>query len=330
MSDHDEAAIRLEERKAEIRAKLEARAKAAEDARLERLASEQARAEAKAEARAKAKIEAQGRSEARARASAEAKAAELAKAQERAEARALAQAAAQEEARVRAEAKALSRTQAQPVVPADLTGRQRLIDAAMRLHAEKRSFASLGIREIAREANLNPNTFYRHFESIDDLAVAAVMQCGERLRPMLHQIQRLASRVDPVTVAALEVSAFYAFALGNPDAFVVGVTEYHGGSPRVRESIAGLLQDVSNEMRDDIAGLGIFPTISRENLEIACKHIAVHLFHLSQDYIEKPEQREYIIESSECMIVWMFAGAMLGAPTNIVSLNRALAADSGP
>jgi AcrR family transcriptional regulator len=211
---------------------------------------------------------------------------------------------------------------------ADLTGKQRLIDAAMRLHSEKRSFASLGIREIAREAHLNPNTFYRHFDSLDDLAVAAVNQVGDRLRPMLRQIQRLASRVDPVTVAALEVSAFYAFVLGNPEAFVVGVTEYHSGSPRVRESIAGLLQDVWNEMRDDIAALGIFPTISRENLEIACRHIVVHFFHLSQDYIEKPEQREYITEACERMIVWIFAGAALGMPPNVASLNQILTARS--
>jgi AcrR family transcriptional regulator len=302
MSENDEAASRLGERKAEIRAELAARAKAAEERRLEKLAHAQAREEAKAEAREQAKQEAAERAKARAQASAEAKAAEQTKARDRAE-----------EARARAEAKARSRSNAQPVEPPDLTGRQRLIDAATRLHAEKRSFASLGIREIAREANLNPNTFYRHFESLDDLAVAAALQVGDRLRPMLRQIQRLASRVDPVTVAALEVSAFYAFALANPDAFVVGVREYHGGSPRVRESIAGLLGDVSNEMRDDIAGLGIFPSISREDLEIACKQIVVHLFHLSQDYIEQPEQREYITESSERMIVWMFAGAALGA-----------------
>jgi hypothetical protein len=281
MSENDEAASRLGERKAEIRAELAARAKAAEERRLEKLAHAQAREEAKAEAREQAKQEAAERAKARAQASAEAKAAEQTKARDRAE-----------EARARAEAKARSRSNAQPVEPPDLTGRQRLIDAATRLHAEKRSFASLGIREIA---------------------VAAALQVGDRLRPMLRQIQRLASRVDPVTVAALEVSAFYAFALANPDAFVVGVREYHGGSPRVRESIAGLLGDVSNEMRDDIAGLGIFPSISREDLEIACKQIVVHLFHLSQDYIEQPEQREYITESSERMIVWMFAGAALGA-----------------
>ena len=313
MSDHDRVHTRLVERKAEIKAKLEAREHAAKE-----------RLEAKLAAVAQAKIDAAERADARARALAEAREAEQLRVRERSEARAAALAAAQEAARAQAEAKLQARASAQPPPAADATGKQRLIDAAMRLHGERRSFASLGIREIAREANLNPNTFYRHFESIDDLAVAAVMQCGDRLRPMLHQIRRLASRVDPVSVAALEVSAFYAFALGNMDAFVVGVTEYHGGSPRVREAIAALLHDVASEMRDDIAELGIFPFIKPEHLEIACTQIVVHLFHLSQEYIEKPERRQAIVEASECMIVWLFAGAALGAPATFAALANRL------
>jgi AcrR family transcriptional regulator len=309
MSERDGPRARVDERKAEIHDKIEA----ARAARLEHEAKAQARREAKAVARAQEKLVAEERARLRAEAQEAAKAADRVKAQERSAARA----AAEAEARAQAEAKAAARASSQTAAPVDLTGKQRLIDAAMRLHADKRSFASLGIREIAREANLNPNTFYRHFESIDDLAVAAVNQCGERLRPMLHQIRRLASRVDPVAVAALEVSAFYNFALGNADAFVVGVTEYHSGSPRVRESIAALLRDVANEMRDDIFDLGIFPTISPDHLDIVCTQIVVHFFHLSQDFIEKPDRRQSIIEASECLIVWVFAGAALGAPTNL-------------
>ena len=287
--------------------------------RLETLAKAKARAEAKAVASAAAKLEAQARAEQRARDVAEARTAEQARAAERAQARATAVADAKESARIAAEAKAAAKAAAASA-NVDLTGKQRLIDAAMRLHAEKRSFASLGIREIAREANLNPNTFYRHFESIDDLAVAAVNQCGDRLRPMLHQIRRLASRVDPVSVAVLEVSAFYSFALANAEAFRIGVSEYYSGSPRVREAIDTLLHDVATEMFDDITELQIFPLIAPAYLRIASTQIVVHLFHLSQEYIEKPDRREAIVEASECTIVWMFAGAALGAPANLAAM----------
>jgi AcrR family transcriptional regulator len=308
MSKRQDVTERLEDRREDVKAAAQHRA----DARAEAIAAAKARAEAlvaqKRAAREVAAEEARVRAEERAAAAAQARALAAEEARSKAQARETAQ----------AEARARGASAATPA--ADITGKQRLIDAAMRLHREKRSFASLGIREIAREAHLNPNTFYRHFESIDDLAVAAVMQCGDRLRPMLHQIRTLASRVDPVSVAALEVSAFYAFALGNMDAFVVGVTEYHGGSERVREAIAALLHDVASEMRDDIAELALFPSISREHLEIACTQIVVHLFHLSQEYIEKPDRRAAIIEASECMIVWMIAGAALGTPAKITTM----------
>ena len=47
-------------------------------------------------------------------------------------------------------------------------GKLKLIQAALRLITETRSLTSLGLRELAREAGLNPNTFYRHFKSLDE------------------------------------------------------------------------------------------------------------------------------------------------------------------
>ncbi|MCF8167246.1 MAG: TetR family transcriptional regulator, partial [Rhodoferax sp.] len=44
----------------------------------------------------------------------------------------------------------------------DLT-RNNLLQAALALIGQGRSFTSLGIREIAREAGMVPNAFYRHF-----------------------------------------------------------------------------------------------------------------------------------------------------------------------
>jgi AcrR family transcriptional regulator len=201
----------------------------------------------------------------------------------------------------------------------DASGKQRLIDAALRLHRERRSFSAMSIREIARDARLNPNTFYRHFESIDDLAVECVVQCGDRLRPMLRTIRGLASRVDALSLAALEVSAFYSFVLANADSFVTGVTEYHCGSTRVRTAIATMLHEVAREMSDDIIRLRVFPTIKPEHLAIATKRIVDQLFHFAQDYIEQPEHREAIASESEYIIAWLFLGASFGSPETIAA-----------
>ena len=64
-------------------------------------------------------------------------------------------------------------------------GKRKLIEAALRLTAGGRSFASLGLRELAREAELNPNTFYRHFDTLDRLVdpIAPRARSGDR-RPV--------------------------------------------------------------------------------------------------------------------------------------------------
>ena len=54
----------------------------------------------------------------------------------------------------------------------DLT-RSSLLQAALSLMGEGRSFTSLGIREIAREAGMVPNAFYRHFRNTDELGLPA-------------------------------------------------------------------------------------------------------------------------------------------------------------
>ena len=46
-------------------------------------------------------------------------------------------------------------------------GKTLLMEAALALVVRTRSLQALGIREIGREAGLNPNTFYRHFKNME-------------------------------------------------------------------------------------------------------------------------------------------------------------------
>ena len=56
--------------------------------------------------------------------------------------------------------------------------RKNLAQAALALMGEGRSFTSLGIREITREAGMVPNAFYRHFRNTDELGLALVEEVG--------------------------------------------------------------------------------------------------------------------------------------------------------
>jgi AcrR family transcriptional regulator len=60
--------------------------------------------------------------------------------------------------------------------------REDLLAAALRLIGPHRSVSSLSLREVAREAGIAPNSFYRQFRDIDELAVALIDLAGQSLR----------------------------------------------------------------------------------------------------------------------------------------------------
>jgi AcrR family transcriptional regulator len=193
-------------------------------------------------------------------------------------------------------------------------GKQRLIEAALRLSAEKRSFAALGIRELARAAGLNPNTFYRHFDTLEDLGLAAVGLIDAQLRPMLRHERWLAARDQSASVAHRASVAFFAFALEHAEAFVVGIAMYHGASPRLREGVRATLRGVALEMADDVVRLQLVAPLARATLDEICWHIVQQFFHMALDYIEQPGQRSAILASAERFVLWIFAGAAVASP----------------
>ncbi|CAG9266195.1 TetR family transcriptional regulator [Paraburkholderia caribensis] len=190
-------------------------------------------------------------------------------------------------------------------------GKRKLIEAALRLTAGGRSFASLGLRELAREAGLNPNTFYRHFETLDDLAREAVESVSRRLRPMLRRERWLAAHDEPHSVPRRACVAFFAFALENREAFLSALAEYHGTSPALREAVRVNLNEVSAEMAEDVVQLNLMPALARDTVEEICTQIVLQLFHLSHEFIGNAVQRESLIDYAERFIVRLFAGAVV-------------------
>jgi TetR/AcrR family transcriptional regulator, fatty acid biosynthesis regulator len=191
-------------------------------------------------------------------------------------------------------------------------GKRKLIEAALRLTAGGRSFASLGLRELAREAGLNPNTFYRHFSALDELAREAVESVSRRLRPMLRRERWLAAHDEPHSVPRRACTAFFAFALENREAFLSALAEYHGTSPALREAVRANLHEVSAEMADDVVQLALMPTLSRETIDEVCTQIVLQLFHLSAEYIDADAgRRDALVDYAERFIVRLFAGAIL-------------------
>jgi AcrR family transcriptional regulator len=78
------------------------------------------------------------------------------------------------------------------------TGRDRLVAAAVELLC-RREFGAIGIDQVIAAAGVTKTTFYKHFESKDDLMVAAVQQRDEwESNAWSSALRRLAGGDDPV------------------------------------------------------------------------------------------------------------------------------------
>ncbi|MDT1817911.1 TetR family transcriptional regulator, partial [Acinetobacter baumannii] len=62
----------------------------------------------------------------------------------------------------------------------------------------ERSFASLSLREVAREAGIAPTSFYRHFRDVDELGLTMVDESGLMLRQLMRQARREYPQLDGI------------------------------------------------------------------------------------------------------------------------------------
>lgn len=172
-------------------------------------------------------------------------------------------------------------------------GKQRLIEAALRLCARDGvTLSSLGLRELAREAGLNHNTFYRHFADLDELSNAAAGQVAGRIMEGLKEVRRSAATHADATVGSAKY--FLDFVEQNRDAFVVGLREIHSTASPMRRQLRQVLDEIAAESVEQITSMNLVPGVDRDTLRQATSAISYYMFYRALDFIEHPERREAI------------------------------------
>ena len=84
-----------------------------------------------------------------------------------------------------------------------LITRDDIVQAALKLVGPHRSVSSLSLREVAREAGIAPNSFYRQFRDMDELAVALIELAGLSLRSIIGEARRRANGGTSVVRSAV-------------------------------------------------------------------------------------------------------------------------------
>lgn len=174
-----------------------------------------------------------------------------------------------------------------------LSGKQRLIEAAFRLAARNgTSLASLGLRELAREAGLNHNTFYRHFETLEDLGHAAAAEVAGQFMTAMKDIRRSAARHADASVGAAEY--FLDWARDNHSLLVISVRELHHSESPMRKAMQRVIHEIATESVEQITSMKLVPGIQSAALLQATTSITYYMCYRALDYLENPRQRRAV------------------------------------
>ena len=188
-------------------------------------------------------------------------------------------------------------------------GKLKLIQAALRLITQSRSLSSLGLRELAREAGLNPNTFYRHFKNLEEFGLQVLGYIAEDMKSGVRELRQMAESSEQASHDT--VTFVYHYFLANPAATTVAVRELHGPSPLLRKALEAQLDASAREMAEDIIERQLVSAVPPETIHEISRMTIRYILFRAMDYIEKPAQRAAIQQETERFINRQFRGAML-------------------
>ena len=190
--------------------------------------------------------------------------------------------------------------------------RETLLEAALSLMGEGRSFTSLGLREITREAGVVPTSFYRHFRDLDELGLALVEEGGLTLRRLLREARKVGVPLADVLRGSVMVYRNYLDQNSKHFMFIAG--ERHGGSPVIREAIRTEVVHFTSEMAQDMRHLGFRPELPMATLQLIAGLVVNTMLNAATDILDLPPGRsraeEEMMENFIRQLRLIFLGAL--------------------
>lgn len=205
-----------------------------------------------------------------------------------------------------------------PVEPVPLSRQDRkdqtrktLVQAALKLVGEGRSFTSLGIREIAREAGMVPNAFYRHFRNTDELGLSLVDEVGVTLRSLLRQARQSGS--TDISVVRKSVRVYHQYVRDNQQAFLFISGERAGGSRILRMAIRQEVNHLVNDMACDMQTMPPYQGMPLRTLQMVCHLLVNTMLSAAPEILDLPADQVALEQIMEQGFVQQLQLILLGA-----------------
>ncbi|MGH8462116.1 MAG: HTH-type transcriptional repressor FabR [Stenotrophobium sp.] len=188
--------------------------------------------------------------------------------------------------------------------------RHELIAAALKLLGPNRSVSSLSLREIARAAGIAPNSFYRHFRNVDELAVALIDQAGVTLRKIIREARNRVSAERSVIRTSIE--AFMEQLEADEKLLHILLREGHVGSDEFKLAVDRELQFFEVELREDLLRIAATEKTRLVHPSLVAKAMTRLVFAMGATAMNSPTgSRAEIAEQIITMLRIIAAGAQM-------------------
>jgi AcrR family transcriptional regulator len=179
----------------------------------------------------------------------------------------------------------------QPGLPGrkPVISREDIIAAALKLLGPTRSVSTLSLREVAREAGIAPNSFYRHFHDMDELAVALIDLAGQSLRQIIGEARQRATSEQSVVQGCTD--AFLEQLRADDRLLHILLREGTVGSDAFKQAVERQLNFFEDELRLDLMRLARRKKTSLFEPALTAKAITRLVFAMGATALDLPEDR---------------------------------------
>lgn len=186
--------------------------------------------------------------------------------------------------------------------------REDVIAAALKLLGPQRSVSTLSLREVAREAGIAPNSFYRHFRDMDELAVALIGLAGGSLRQVIREARLRVSAGGEVVRPSVEAFMEQLEADGN--LLHILLREGTVGSDAFKQAVDRELSSFEDELRDDLIRLSQVQWPRAHQPALVAKAITRLVFTMGATAMDQPPgKRREVTDQIVEMVRMIVTGA---------------------
>lgn len=185
--------------------------------------------------------------------------------------------------------------------------RDDLMAAALKLVGPHRSVSTLSLREVARQAGIAPNSFYRHFRDVDELAVALINQAGSALRQIIGEARTRATAERSVVRSSVE--SFMEQLRADQKYLQLLLREGTVGSDAFKSAVEEQLGYFEEELCQDLIRLAEIKGTGIHEPQLVARAITRLVFAMGATAMDLPEdQHPALVTQVETMVRMIILG----------------------